>query len=152
MVVIGGLGSITGVFAGAIYLQGLSWSHGLFPRSIRPLLDLLGGGVGLIVVLMFLPECVGSVVYKARDNLLRRLADARGIVVPSLVADTLVTTEEMPEDIDLEDVSLAELVPPPTSSIADMESAVGLPGADAPPVEPKPGAKSRSKAKAEARR
>jgi branched-chain amino acid transport system permease protein len=142
MVVIGGLGSMTGIFAGAIYLQGLSWSHGLFPRQVRPLLDLLGSGLGLIIVLMFLPEGVGSVVFKARDNLLKRLADKRGIVVPSLVADTLVTPEM--DEAEIEEPSLGELVPASAPIVAgEVEGApIGL----AEPLPPKPKPRSRSKA------
>jgi branched-chain amino acid transport system permease protein len=93
MVVIGGLGSITGVFSGAFYLNGLSWVKSWFPRSIQPLLQLMGSGLGLVIILMLLPGGVGSVLFRARDSLLRRLAERRGIVVPSLVADKLVTAE-----------------------------------------------------------
>ncbi|MBA3652853.1 MAG: ABC transporter permease [Actinobacteria bacterium] len=92
MAVIGGLGSIPGVFAGAIYVQGLSWFRSSFPSALRPLIELLGSGVGLIVILMFLPGGVGSVIYKVRDRLLRRLADNKGIIVPSLVADAAEPT------------------------------------------------------------
>ncbi|HVT78887.1 MAG TPA: ABC transporter permease [Acidimicrobiales bacterium] len=85
--VFGGLGSMTGVFTGALYLNGLSWIQTSVPASIQPFLQLMGSGLGLIIVLMFLPDGVGSLVFRLRDNLLRRLADRRGIVVPSLVAD-----------------------------------------------------------------
>ena len=93
MVVIGGLGSITGVFAGAVYLNGLSWLKTSVPRSIQPLLELMGSGLGLVIILMILPGGVGSVLFRARDSLLRRLAERRGVIVPSLVADKLVTAE-----------------------------------------------------------
>ncbi|HZU71526.1 MAG TPA: ABC transporter permease [Acidimicrobiales bacterium] len=86
-VVIGGLGSMTGVFAGAIYVEGLSWFHNLAPQAIRGVLQLLGTGVGLVFILMFLPGGVGSAIYMVRDRLLRELAARRGIIVPSLVAD-----------------------------------------------------------------
>jgi branched-chain amino acid transport system permease protein len=101
MAVIGGLGSIPGVFAGAIFVQGLSWVRTSFPTAVRPIITLLGSGAGLIVVLMFLPGGVGSVIFMTRDRLLRRLADRRGIIVPSLVADAAqpeaVSDEELEE-------------------------------------------------------
>jgi branched-chain amino acid transport system permease protein len=112
MAVIGGLGSIPGVFTGAIYVQGLSWARTSFPMALRPLVQLAGTGVGLIVVLMFLPGGIGSLLFTARDRLLRRLADRRGIIVPSLVADA-AQPEQVSED-DLEaalDGQIVEVVP-----------------------------------------
>ena len=87
MAVIGGLGSIPGAFLGALFIQSLTWFAFLYPVGIRPALPFLGGGLGLIVILMFVPGGFGSLVYKARDRLLREVAARRGIVVPSLVAD-----------------------------------------------------------------
>jgi branched-chain amino acid transport system permease protein len=90
MVVIGGLGSITGVFAGAIYLEGLTWFRGDVPQALQGVMSVLGSGIGLILILVFLPGGVGSLVYQVRDRLLRLLAERRGIVVPSLIADAAV--------------------------------------------------------------
>jgi branched-chain amino acid transport system permease protein len=87
MVVIGGLASVPGAFLGAVFIQSLTWFSFLYPAAFRPALPLLGGGVGLIVILMFLPGGLGSLVYDGRDRLLRWLAKRRGIVVPSLLAD-----------------------------------------------------------------
>ena len=87
MVVVGGLGSMTGVFSGAVFLESLSWFKGSVPKALGGAFAALGSGVGLIVVLMFLPGGVGSLLFLARDRLLRRLAARRGIIVPSLVAD-----------------------------------------------------------------
>jgi branched-chain amino acid transport system permease protein len=87
MVVIGGLGSMTGVFAGAIYLEGLAWFKGAVPHNLQAVFQIMGSGAGLVVILMFLPDGVGSLVYRGRDRLLRELADRRNIVVPSLFAD-----------------------------------------------------------------
>ena len=50
----------------------------------------MGSGIGLVVILVFLPGGVGSLIYRIRDGLLRRVADRRGIVVPSLIADLAV--------------------------------------------------------------
>jgi branched-chain amino acid transport system permease protein len=90
MVVIGGLGSMTGVFAGAIYLESLTWVRSSVPHALQSLLAVMGSGIGLVVILVFLPGGVGSLIYRIRDGLLRRVADRRGIVVPSLIADLAV--------------------------------------------------------------
>lgn len=93
MVVIGGLGSIPGALLGATFIQGVDYFRNVFPEPVRPYLQFLTSGVGLIVVLLMLPGGFGSVWYGARDRLLRAIADRRGIVVPSLVADSrLVVT------------------------------------------------------------
>jgi hypothetical protein len=51
--------------------------------NIRPLLT---GGM-LLIVLLVLPGGLGQLVYSLRDRYLRRVAERRGILVPSLVAD-----------------------------------------------------------------
>jgi branched-chain amino acid transport system permease protein len=94
MVVIGGLGSMTGVFAGAIYLEALAWFKGSVPHALQAVFQTLGSGVGLVVILMFLPDGVGSLIYRGRDRLLRELADRRKIVVPSLFADMAAPRED----------------------------------------------------------
>jgi branched-chain amino acid transport system permease protein len=87
MTVIGGLGSLTGAFLGALFIQSLTWFAFLYPAAIRPALPFLGGGLGLVLVLMFLPGGLGALGYRGRDRLLRAVAHRRGIVVPSLIAD-----------------------------------------------------------------
>jgi branched-chain amino acid transport system permease protein len=113
MVVIGGLGSMTGVFAGTIYIEALSWLKPSVPHALEPVFQLLGSGVGLIVILMFLPGGVGSAIYMARDRLLREVAARRSIVVPSLIADLAGETALPPGDAD------ARRPPPPTSPELD---------------------------------
>jgi len=110
MVIIGGLGSMTGVFAGAIYLEGLTWFQGALPRSLQSLFQIMGSGIGLVVILMFLPGGVGSLIFKGRDRLLREFADRKGITVPSLIADSGVrdATPSMP---------LAEAPPAETAAV-----------------------------------
>ena len=79
--VIGGLGSITGALVGVLlfkYLETLTWLG-----DIRLALN----GAGLLVVLYFLPGGLGQLLYSLRDRLLRTVAERRGILVPSLVAD-----------------------------------------------------------------
>jgi branched-chain amino acid transport system permease protein len=94
MVVIGGLGSIPGAILGAVYLQSFTWFNSAFPASLRPAAAFFGSSVGLILVLWFLPGGLGSVIYDTRDRLLRKIAARRGLVVPSLVADTRVDLAE----------------------------------------------------------
>ena len=84
MAVIGGLGSLAGAVAGAFYLRGTQW----FIDDSR--WQLLATSGGLLLVLMVVPGGLGAVAYRIRDQLLRWVADRRGIVVPSLVADVAV--------------------------------------------------------------
>ena len=116
MVVIGGLGSMTGVFAGAIYLEALAWFRGSMPQALQGVFQIMGSGLGLVIILMFLPDGVGSLIYRGRDRLLRELADRRGIIVPSLFADKLVTTDDEPDDS-------AELQPVIDADLKDSELA-----------------------------
>jgi len=85
--VIGGLGSISGALMGVLLFRFIETMTflGDVPvfGNIRPLLT---GGM-LLVVLLVLPGGLGQLVYNLRDRLLRRVAERRGILVPSLVAD-----------------------------------------------------------------
>ncbi|HET9076118.1 MAG TPA: ABC transporter permease [Acidimicrobiales bacterium] len=79
--VIGGLGSVTGTLLGIFsfkYLETLTWL-GTWRETVS--------GAALLLVLLFLPGGLGQVVFAVRDRLLRVVADRRGILVPSLVAD-----------------------------------------------------------------
>ncbi|MEN3272432.1 MAG: branched-chain amino acid transport system permease protein livM [Actinomycetota bacterium] len=109
MVVIGGLGSVPGAFLGAFFIKSLTWFDFLYPPGIRLALPLLGQGVGLIIILMFLPGGLGSLAYRVRDRLLRYVAKRRDILVPSLVADARDSTETTVGD-DVVDVDLNEVV------------------------------------------
>ena len=88
MAVIGGLGSLPGALAGALYLRGTQW---FLPTRWQ----LLATSGGLLLVLMVVPGGLGAVAYRVRDNLLRWVADRRGIVVPSLLADVAVPEPEL---------------------------------------------------------
>jgi ABC-type branched-subunit amino acid transport system ATPase component/ABC-type branched-subunit amino acid transport system permease subunit len=79
MAVIGGLGSISGVIMGVALIEVLSYS---FPKY-----QLVFTGVGLLLVLLFLPGGLAAGVQSVRDRLLRVIAVRRDILVPSLVAD-----------------------------------------------------------------
>jgi branched-chain amino acid transport system permease protein len=87
MVVVGGLGSMAGAIAGAIYVSGIDW-------FLRPEWSFLATGAGMLLVLMLLPGGLGGALGDARDGALRWFARRRGIRVPSLVADTLVPSPD----------------------------------------------------------
>jgi branched-chain amino acid transport system permease protein len=80
MVVIGGLGSVPGAVLGAVYVYGVQY---LLPAGW----SVFATGAGIVVLLMFLPGGLGEIVFRARDRVLRLIADRRGLVVPSLNAD-----------------------------------------------------------------
>ena len=83
MVVIGGLGSISGAILGAIYVRGANW---LLPTEWQ----FLATGAGLLLVLLVLPGGLGAALADLRDGALRWVARRRDIVVPSLLADRRV--------------------------------------------------------------
>jgi branched-chain amino acid transport system permease protein len=79
--VIGGLGSVAGALSGVLLFRYLDTVTAL--GDIR---QALTGGVLLVVLLVF-PGGIGQVLYNLRDRWLRRVANRREILVPSLVAD-----------------------------------------------------------------
>jgi branched-chain amino acid transport system permease protein len=85
--VIGGLGSVAGVLIGVLFFK--------YIETITALgqYHLVIAGIGLLWVLTVVPGGIGQVVYGARDAVLRRIADRRGILVPSLLADKRVEGE-----------------------------------------------------------
>ena len=79
--VIGGLGSVSGAIVGVLlfrYFETLT-----FLGEAKQLIT----GAGLLLVLLFLPGGLGQVLFGVRDRYLRFVANRRGILVPSLVAD-----------------------------------------------------------------
>ena len=89
MVVIGGLGSLPGAILGAAYIRGAEF---FLPTGW----SVIASGLGIVVLLLFLPGGLGELVYRVRDALLRRVAARRGVHVPSLVADVRVEDDETP--------------------------------------------------------
>ncbi len=87
--VIGGLGSVPGALIGAVYLAVVQFSS----LTRTPAAKFFATGVGLLFVLLVFPGGLGGLVYDTRDRLLRRLAHAKQIIVPSLVADVRVTDD-----------------------------------------------------------
>lgn len=65
--VIGGVGTLIGAIAGALYFNGARW-------LLSGYWQLLPTAVGVLVVLLFLPGGFGGVLYKVRDRVLRKLA------------------------------------------------------------------------------
>jgi branched-chain amino acid transport system permease protein len=87
LTVIGGIGSIPGALLGAVFIEGVP----LLPvvRDIKQV-QLLTSGLGVLLVLFFLPGGLAEGTYRIRDALLRRVARRRNLHVPSLIADSRV--------------------------------------------------------------
>ena len=66
IVVIGGLGSVPGALLGTAYVLGIQFS---LSESYQP----LATGLGLLLLLLFLPEGLGGLLYRGRDAVVRRL-------------------------------------------------------------------------------
>lgn len=81
--VIGGLASLPGALLAAAYLTFLFYS----PLTRLPAVQLLASGIGVLIILLFLPGGLGGLFYDIRDGILRRFAKAKGLIVPSLLAD-----------------------------------------------------------------
>ncbi|MEY2399130.1 MAG: branched-chain amino acid transport system permease protein livM [Actinomycetota bacterium] len=104
VVVIGGVTSIPGALLGTLYIGMLKYG------DISPSGELLATGFGALLLLMFFPGGLAQIFYGTRDNLLRWVAQRRGIVVPSLLADSR-TADAPPEeesDVLADAVSTAE--------------------------------------------
>lgn len=82
-VVVGGITSLPGAVLGALYFQSAKW---LLPGEWQA----LASGVGVVLVLLILPRGLGGLVFSLRDHYLRSVARRKGIVVPSLLADSRV--------------------------------------------------------------
>ena len=89
--VIGGLGSILGALFGVFAFR-------LLEQVVSGELRILITGAGLLWVLSIFPGGFGQVIFGVRDRLLRRVAERRGILVPSLVADKREAEEEQHAD------------------------------------------------------
>jgi branched-chain amino acid transport system permease protein len=79
--VVGGLGSLLGAGLGSLYLEGAQW---WLPGAQW---QTLASALGVLLVLMIIPGGIGDVVYRVRDAALRWVAQRRGLIVPSLLAD-----------------------------------------------------------------
>lgn len=93
--VIGGLGSVAGVVTGVLFfkwVESFTWL-GQYHQVVS--------GVVALWVLSAVPAGLGKILYDLRDRGLRRVANRRGIVVPSLVADKRQGGAGPPERDDL---------------------------------------------------
>ncbi|MHB8718630.1 MAG: ABC transporter permease [Candidatus Dormibacteria bacterium] len=79
MVVLGGLGNVTGAISGALFGAGL--------QLVIPQLSGLVTGIGVLGVLLLMPGGLSQVIYAVRDAAYRVLALRLNIVVPSLFED-----------------------------------------------------------------
>jgi branched-chain amino acid transport system permease protein len=109
--VIGGIGSLWGGLLGALYSKGLGW---FLPSEFL----LLTSSVGVLAVLLMLPNGIGGALVALRDRWLRDVARQRDMLVPSLLADRADRAD------------LPQVQPPgaPSPAAADPE----------PPVSPQP--------------
>jgi branched-chain amino acid transport system permease protein len=82
MVVIGGMGSMTGALLGAMYVRGIQY-------FLSAQLQLFATGAGLLILLLVFPGGLGQIFFELRDRYLRWVAGRRNLIVPSLVADRL---------------------------------------------------------------
>ena len=89
MVVIGGLGSVPGAILGALYVVGLP---ALFNDSAT--IGLLTSGVGLLILLLYLPGGLLEIVHRIRDWMLRLAARRLPAAVP--VEPVGVAVRELP--------------------------------------------------------
>ncbi len=81
MAVIGGIGSMAGAVLGALYLRGSQW---FLPADWQ----FLASGVGVLAVLMVIPDGLGGRLFRLRDLWLRSVARRQGIVTASLAGES----------------------------------------------------------------
>ncbi|MBI1844576.1 MAG: hypothetical protein HYR89_08230, partial [Actinobacteria bacterium] len=79
MVVVGGLGSLSGAILGAVYVQ-------LAMYFLDGAMQLLATGAGLLVLLMVIPGGLGEILYRIRDRFIAKVASDRGIDAPGFLA------------------------------------------------------------------
>lgn len=123
MVVIGGLGSMPGVVLGAIYV----WSTGYFLTGGWAI---IASGGGILLLLMFLPEGLGGLLYRLRDLWLRKVAARHNLEVPGLLSRA--AAEEHADEgavAVLSELAVAEPVPmgtPPSGAGGTMAMTQGM--------------------------
>ena len=87
IVVIGGLGSIPGALLGTVYVLCARFYLGEG-------FQFAATGIGLLALLLFVPEGLGGLVFRARDAAVRLLARRRGIALPGAAAVIAPVSEE----------------------------------------------------------
>ena len=114
LLVIGGLGSIWGAIAGAVYAQGVFY----FTSGAA---ELLGTGAGLLLLVLVFPGGLAAVGYRLRDRLVHRLVGS-GHELDGAVID-LTTTTNMGGSIDLDltgELDLPEMTLPESPTSGDI--------------------------------
>jgi branched-chain amino acid transport system permease protein len=93
--VIGGIGSLVGAVAGAVFQRGAQ-------RLLPSPWSFLATGAGVLIVLLVLPDGLAGLIWRLRDRLLRRVAQRHGISSVSLdghrAADPDLAGAEGPDD------------------------------------------------------
>jgi len=79
--IIGGIGSVAGAILGGLYLV----LDRVFAQN--PLLQLIIGPLGVLLILYAAPGGLSSILFGLRDGLYRIIAQRRRMIVPSLFAD-----------------------------------------------------------------
>lgn len=106
--VIGGVGTLIGALAGALYLNGARW-------LLVGYWQLLPTAVGVLVVLLFLPGGFGGAIYRIRDRFLRLVGgdlDVFGESIESRSSAAVTTPRSEPTPD-------TAAVPPPTRPVPD---------------------------------
>ena len=103
IVVLGGVTSLPGAMLGTAFI-GLLKYGGLNPQA-----QALASGLGVLIILYIAPGGAAQVFYGARDAWLRWVASRRGIVVPSLLADS--REDEVSEEIEAQALRTAAAAP-----------------------------------------
>lgn len=88
--VVGGLGSPFGAVLGAVYLRGTEW----FVTAAE--WRFLSSGVGVLAVLLILPGGLAALVFKIRDDLVRRIEKRSREIVTEPAADDVTALIEEP--------------------------------------------------------
>jgi branched-chain amino acid transport system permease protein len=97
--VIGGLGSIAGAMSGVFFFRLVDFVLAEnFAGDTAAIIRLSLTGSGLLFILYFLPGGLWQFVQRQRDKYLRMVANRRGILVPSLVADSREELDDEPQD------------------------------------------------------
>ena len=117
MVVIGGVGTLTGGLIGAAYLQGVQY-------FLRGAWQLLATGGGLLVVLLVFPGGLADLLYRGRDAALRFVAARHGLSIPSLAEQAAFDTLE-PVSAGAAGGAAADIVVAPLLALTGVNAAYG---------------------------
>jgi hypothetical protein len=86
----GDVSSVCAIFDVAFFTAGIRLSLAIQCVSqyfLPKYAAFLATGLGMLLLLLVLPGGLAQLIYTTRDRVLRRIAERREIVVPSLVAD-----------------------------------------------------------------